>query len=137
MERLGSITSNYYHQSAAVALVYSIDEHNSLTNLRCWIEDAERYAKGAKKFLIGNKVDLEKERMQVEESTALSFARNNEITDSCVFRVSAKTGEGVHVMFKSIAQQLMEHAKPTLQSDDVFHIHTAGEEKNKQKGCSC
>ena len=135
MERLGSITSHYYHQSAAVALVYSIDEHNSLNNLRSWIEDTERYAKGARKFLVGNKIDLDKERLQVEEKTAVSFADNNDIEKSSIYRVSAKTGEGVRAMFQSMAKQLMAHAQPTFQQDDAFQIHTATEEKKQSRCC--
>ena len=138
MERTRSLTSNYYHGSHAVLFVYAIDDMYSLNVLRNWIEDAEKDARGALKFLVGNKIDLKDESTQVELQLAESFYKNNSL-DGGLFQVSAKTGEGIKEMFEAILKLLLDKKKATVQQENAFTVGAGDESElqQKTKNCSC
>ncbi|XP_031565812.1 ras-related protein Rab-18-B-like [Actinia tenebrosa] len=141
LERTGSLTSHYYHSAQAVALLYAVDELNSLNIILHWIEDAERYAPYAAKFLVANKIDLDKDDWEVEEMKAQLFMESNNIIMK--YNVSAKTGEGIKEMFEDISRYLMQQkVAPTMPHGDPFHLshEDSSLDLRKQKQfslCSC
>ncbi|PFX23834.1 ras-related protein RABE1e-like [Stylophora pistillata] len=137
MERTRSLTSNYYHNSQAVILVYAIDDMYSLTMLRNWIIDINKDAGEALKFLVGNKIDLTEEGTQVDKQLADQFCNNNGITK--LYEVSAKTGKGVREMFDDIAKLLLANKESTKRDEKSFILikGEANKEVKKESGCSC
>eukprot|EP00026_Physarum_polycephalum_P012291 Phypoly_transcript_12585.p1 GENE.Phypoly_transcript_12585~~Phypoly_transcript_12585.p1 ORF type:complete len:149 (+),score=17.15 Phypoly_transcript_12585:183-629(+) len=69
MERFRTITSNFYRGADGILLVYDVNKEESFTNMRLWMQEIQRYATGASKILVGNKIDLDGQRV-VESSTA-------------------------------------------------------------------
>lgn len=137
MERTRSLTSNYYHNSEAVILVYAIDDMYSLTLLRNWILDVNKDAGKALKFLVGNKIDLAEEGSQVDEELARRFCENNGITK--LYKVSAKTGKGVREMFDDIAKLLLANKESTTRGENTFTLkrEDMNKQAKKESGCSC
>jgi len=73
MERVASITSNYYKFAEAAILVFSLDNSASFHILSQHLLDIVTYAENAKIFLCGNKADLESSTPQVTDSDMESF----------------------------------------------------------------
>jgi GTPase SAR1 family protein len=98
-----------------------VDDLNSLNIILHWIDDVDRYAPYAAKFLVGNKSDLDRDDWEIEEGKAKMFMENNSLVTR--FTVSAKTGEGVKEMFQSISLYLMQKkVVPTLPHSDPFQL---------------
>lgn len=140
LERTGSLTSHYYHSAHAVAFLYAVDDLSSLNIVLHWIEDAERYAPYAAKFLIANKIDLDKDDWEVEEGKAQMFMESNSI--HIKYNVSAKTGEGIKEMFTDISRYLMQqNVAPTVLRGDPFHLSEEDPSldlrKKRYSTCSC
>ena len=138
MERTRSLTSNYYRNSHAVVFVYAVDDMYSLTVLRNWIEDVNKDATKALKFLVGNKIDLVDEGAVVDDDLAENFRNNNGLHS--LYQISAKTGEGVFEMFENIAKLLVRNTKATIQDRSAFAVIQAESEKAakaKQSSSCC
>lgn len=138
MERTRSLTSNYYRNSHAVVFVYAVDDMYSLTVLRNWIEDVNKDATKALKFLVGNKIDLDDEGAIVDDDSAENFRNNNGLHSH--YKISAKTGEGVFEMFENIAKLLVRNTKATIQDRSAFAVIQAESEKDakdKQSSSCC
>ena len=141
MERTRSLTSNYYRNSHAVIFVYAVDDMYSLTVLRSWVEDVNKDAPEALKFLVGNKMDLKDEGIQVDKKQAESFRKNNELKK--LYEVSAKDGAGVKDMFDDIAKMLVQNKQATVKDTNAFAVIRAESEQASKKSsgdthhCSC
>ncbi|EAY05009.1 hypothetical protein TVAG_416520 [Trichomonas vaginalis G3] len=95
-ERFQSITSNYYHGSHAIAIVYDITNRDSFENVRKWINDVDRLATPqVVKLIVGNKTDLEEKR-QVSKNEGQAFADSLGVP---FIETSAKNASNVHEMF--------------------------------------
>jgi len=79
-EKKNSIISNYYKSAEVAVFVYSINDNKSFTSIqessKELINENNDENNNVKKVLLGNKLDLEKER-QVEYKTAETFAKEN------------------------------------------------------------
>ena len=79
-EKYNSIISNYYKSAEVAVFVYSINDAKSYNSIQEWykelINEKNDENNNVKKILLGNKLDLEKER-QVEFNMAKTFANDN------------------------------------------------------------
>ena len=79
-EKYNSIISNYYKSAEVAVFVYSIDDIKSYNSIQEWykelISEKNDENNNVKKILLGNKLDLEKER-RVETKIAKTFADEN------------------------------------------------------------
>ena len=79
-EKYNSIISNYYKSAEVAVFVYSINDIKSYNSIQEWykelINEKNDENNNVKKILLGNKLDLEKER-QVEFNMAKTFANDN------------------------------------------------------------
>ncbi len=79
-EKLNSIISNYYRSAEVAVFVYSINNKNSYNYIQEWfkelISENNEEDNNVKKVLLGNKLDLDKNR-EVEYKTAQTFANEN------------------------------------------------------------
>jgi len=114
-EKYRSLAPLYYRGANAALIVYDITNKDSFEHAKNWAEEVrEREGSHVVIGLAGNKVDLEGRRM-VEKSEADAFSRKA----GFVFReTSAKTGEGILEIFKSIAE-LVPRPKPEDQEDNL------------------
>lgn len=98
-----------YLRGADVALIiYDITDMDSFQNLSQWFEQlADTVPQEIPVFIIGNKIDLNRQQM-IDDEQAKSFANRHHARFT---KTSAVTGEGVEELFKAVAKELA-HLKP-------------------------
>ncbi|XP_035544989.1 ras-related protein RABC2a-like isoform X3 [Juglans microcarpa x Juglans regia] len=106
-ERFRTLTNSYYRGAQGIILVYDVTRRDTFTNLSdVWAKEVELYStnQGCIKMLVGNKVDIDSERVvSREEGIALSKELG------CLFlECSAKTRENVEQCFEELALKIME-----------------------------
>ena len=101
-----SLITNFYRNSSLAIMVYAINNRKSFDNLDNWLKELKKESNpDAKTILIGNKVDLEKERA-VSYEEAEKYSKDYNFTS--FFETSAKTGFNAQKVFINAAITLYE-----------------------------
>jgi Ras-related protein Rab-1A len=137
-ERFQSITSNYYHGSHAIAIVYDITSRQSFDNLRRWVVDVDRLGNPQVcKIVIGNKADLEDKRA-VRRDEGQALADNLGVP---FLETSAKTSYNVREMFNQMCLAVSQRQGAGFHhslEDPWTHGHrVAGQNQGERGYCSC
>ena len=109
-EKFRSLIPMYTRDANIILLTYDIAKKESFDNLPKWLNDLTNIDFSKIIFaLVGNKIDLERER-QVTKEEAEEYAKKNNF----IFReVSAKTGEGFSELFyNDIFEQIRTKFRP-------------------------
>jgi small GTP-binding protein len=106
-ERYRAMTPMYYRRISAAVLVYSIADELSFDEIRDWKKSLETHGhKGVPLFLVGNKADLEAERIvSFNDGASLASA-----IGATFFETSARVGSGVSDLFETVAQQALAYS---------------------------
>lgn len=91
------VREGFYRGSRVGALVYDLTNEVSLKNLLAWRQEVLRAAPGIPLLLVGNKCDLDHDRVLLYGKTLGSRLGIGHVS------TSAMTGEGVEEMFSKIA----------------------------------
>ena len=138
-----SLISSFYRNAALAVLVYSIDSKKSFMNLDAWLKDIKLQSNpDIKIFLVGNKTDLEEQRV-VDFEEAKKYANENDF--DYVNETSAKTGFHTREVFIQAAKVLyLEHLKfknKANLSSSKYNLNTNAKidkgnvPKRKKDGC--
>ena len=101
-----SLISSFYRNSSLAILVYAINDENSFIHLDSWINEIKNHGNpDINIFLIGNKVDLEEQRL-VSKDMAKEFLEYNKA--NLFLETSAKTGFNAQNVFIEAAKLLYE-----------------------------
>ncbi|HMF31193.1 MAG TPA: Rab family GTPase [Candidatus Lokiarchaeia archaeon] len=101
-EQFSFVRPPFYKGASAVIFVYDITKRQSLEAIREWKAEVEKYVdESTKYFLIGNKNDLEDERVV---TTADGEVMGQELGVVGFWETSAKTGENLPDAFYTIAE---------------------------------
>jgi len=96
-ENFRSVTRAYYKASAVAMVVYDISSEESFQHIQSWIKDCKDLApKTVQLVLIGNKSDLEEERV-IKKERGEELSRENNML---FFETSALNGKGIEEAFK-------------------------------------
>ncbi|XP_015904438.1 ras-related protein Rab-43 [Parasteatoda tepidariorum] len=114
-ERFRTLTRNYFRNADACLIVFSSNEPETLTSLTQWVRDADDFSENALKALIRNKNDL---KCLIAQEKVNAFAHHHDC--DIVFNISAKTGEGIQEMFKTIAQKLILKSSRVQKNQSLF-----------------
>ncbi|KAJ3699030.1 hypothetical protein LUZ61_002735 [Rhynchospora tenuis] len=116
-ERYHSLAPMYYRGAAAAIVVYDISSTDSFTRAKKWVEELKRQGNTYMIMaLVGNKVDLEKDRkVQIEEGTQYAEENGLYFTET-----SAKTALNVNELFYEVAKRLVK-ARPPRQTGMLLH----------------
>ena len=115
-----SLITNFYRNSSLALMVYAIDDRMSFENLDNWLKELKRESNpGAKIILIGNKVDLESDRV-VSKEEAEKFAKDYNFSQ--FFETSAKTGFNTQKVFINTGIMLYEDYIKYKNSDSSSEI---------------
>ena len=96
-ENFRSVTRAYYKASAVAMVVYDITSEESFQHIQQWIKDCKDLApKTVLLVLIGNKTDLEEERV-IQKERGEELANENNML---FFETSALNGNGVEEAFQ-------------------------------------
>ncbi len=95
-ERFRSVTKGYFNNSACAIIVYDITSESSFKATKDWIEECKKYTKDSIHLvLVGNKIDLDKQRkVTMEEGKNLA-----EENGMAFYEASALTGENIEKIF--------------------------------------
>ena len=121
-ETYEEIMKNFYRSALCIFLVFSLDDENSFLNLDKWITDIKNINENESPIivLIGNKKDIESER-QITKEEIEKYCKKKEI--DTYFETSAKTGEGIHELFKEVIRKLyIKFIEPI--SSDIYSTKT-------------
>jgi len=112
-----SSMKNFYRSALCIVVVFSLEDSDSFYKVNKWIEEIqENNSDDSILVLIGNKSDLTQPRI-VPKETIEDYCRKNKIDN--YFEASAKTGENVHELFKTLVRQLfIKFANPIIQGNN-------------------
>lgn len=147
-ETYEEIMKNFYRSALCIFVVFSLDDENSFLNLDKWITDIKNINENESPIivLIGNKKDIESER-QITKEEIEKYCKKKEI--DTYFETSAKTGEGIHELFKEVIRKLyikfIEPISSDIYSTKIFDSTSQNSEINnpcginseKCKVCDC
>ena len=99
-ERFRSITSSYFRMAEYFLLVFDLTNKNTLNSIPDWIESLKEHIDKPKYMILGNKSDLERNRIPDNEiNDVLEGMDHFKINDENFIKVSAKTGENIKEAF--------------------------------------
>ena len=103
--------SSFYHGCKCALVVFDVTNPKSLENCHKWAQEAANYAKNSIKniYLIGNKIDLEDDRLiQPEdiENVAQLFRESLSFPVE-LYETSALTGENIIELFENMSRRLI------------------------------
>lgn len=103
-EKFHALGPIYYRSSNGAVLVYDITDQDSFQKVKTWVKELRKMlGKDVCLAIVGNKIDLERERhVTVEEAEdyAIKVGATHHLT-------SAKLNEGVEEMFLSLSKQML------------------------------
>ena len=138
-ERFRGLAKNYFRGANGFILVYDITDQKSFGKLKGWMNDAkEKIDSEYKMIVVGNKKDCEEER-EVSLEDLQEFGTKNNVT---TMEVSAKTGEGVDLLFNKIVEELFELKNVGIIKNDEEEDKTYNSLDNsrlpeKKHNCKC
>lgn len=112
-EKYKSMSASYFRHADVVLFVFDWSIENSFKDMKDWIKHFEDNNNGKrikKKYLIGNKNDLEK---KVNQSEIDAFTKENNLD---FMSTSAKEGDQINELFRVIATNLYDYI---MQKKDI------------------
>lgn len=107
-ERFRTLTASYFKGAHGILMVYDVSDRKSFESVSAWMKMIEQQADSEPALiLVGNKCDVEEDKVQVQNTEGQSVADTYGIP---FHLTSAKTNFGVDEAFLSIAQLVL--AKP-------------------------
>ena len=103
--------SSFYHGCKCAMVVFDVTSSETLNNAIKWADEAANYAKNSLQeiYLIGNKIDLEDQRVvsyeQIEETARAIQERTN--YNVRIYETSALTGKNIHELFEHMSKRLI------------------------------
>jgi len=140
-ETFNSISRSYYRNAVGGLLVYDITNKESFQNVKKWLENVKEFSKSPVSLvLVGNKTDLESERV-VSKEEGEAFAKEHGLP---FIETSAKQSANVdEAFFKTIEsicekmnQGVIEPKKTLSMTIETFKPFSAPHESPK-KNCLC
>lgn len=139
-ERYKAITNSFYNQSKGAIVVFDLTCLTSFKSVKRWCEEYSNVAKNNFIIIVGNKLDLVKERVISDEQISeLSQQLNLKLLTA-----SALTGENINLCFEELIQllnknNLMSYDDDSEEDDKVKpkDILISTEIEPKKENCSC
>lgn len=139
-EMFQSLSSSYIRNSYGALVVFDIVDRKSFESLKNWIKfyrDNKDENKEDLLYLVGNKIDLTKERA-ISKSEAENFMDENNLKK--YFEASAKNGNNVDKIFNSIAIDLVDiyvKNKKIKFNSEKINLNKGIKGRKKESNCRC
>ena len=136
-ERFRNVVATYFRGSNGILLIYDITNRESFKNLESWLIEIEKNAsENVLKILIGNKNDLESDRV-ISSEEGQNFANRNGMQ---FIETSAKLDTNVSEAFHTLGKLMLEfnsNKKPLEQKkpENKTLTASAGKDLNAKKKC--
>jgi Ras-related protein Rab-2A len=137
-----SLISSFYRNSSLAIIVYAIDNQESFDNLESWLDEIKSQTHpNLRIFLIGNKADLEDQRL-ISKKAAEELVKDHNI--DLFMETSAKTGSNAQEVFVKAAKMLLEDYKKYSENEgrdsnfngDKSSISLSAQENEKENEIS-
>ena len=132
-ERFGSLSSNYLKKANGIILIYDITSRESFEALNNWADEIKEKSKSDEArpiILIGNKLDLEKNRC-ISKEEGENFAKNN-CGGINFYETSCKTGENVENAINDLVSQVYnKYSGNNLNEGNNIKMNGNNEKKKK------
>ena len=136
-EKYKALSISYFRYADVVLFIFNLNEPFSFENIQNWIdnfnENNNKSKKVIKKYLIGNKSDLEQ---KVEQNLIDEFAKKNIMPYKAT---SAKTNSQINELFQMIGEELYEEIDKksivSVKSKSVSRILTKTQIKHNKNCC--
>ncbi len=102
------IRESYLEGAHCALLVYDITKQESFDNLGNWLDELKKFAGDIPFILVGNKLDLEKNR-KIQKK--LGEEKAKEIGAVNFYETSAKSGKDVDMAFEELAKSSVNYFK--------------------------
>ena len=135
-ERYRSLVLNLLKNMKGIILVYSIDNEYTFNNIKNWINSINDYIDISKTpiILVGNKKDLENERIISEEEEGRKIAEDYNFK---FYETSAKTGVNVNEIFQKLfvitVKNLKNQKNNNNKNNNNNHKNNNNKDKNNNK----
>ena len=132
-ERFKTITSTYYKGAHGIILVYDITDRESFNNVNNWLAEVKKHAgPHVVKLLVGNKCDLEQERV-VTTKEGQDFADSLGIS---FLETSAKQRINIDEAFMTLTKQVYE-LLPETERRPAETLSTKNMQRKQEKSGCC
>ena len=136
-EKYKALSISYFRYADVVLFIFNLNEPFSFENIQNWIdnfnENNNKSKKVIKKYLIGNKSDLEQ---KVEQNLIDEFAKKNIMPYKAT---SAKTNSQINELFQMIGEELYEEidkkSTVSVKGKSVSRILTKTQIKHNKNCC--
>jgi len=102
-ERYRALMPIYYRDAEAAIIVYDLTNPETLEGCQYWIDELDKHLGRCCLALVGNKADLQEQK--VTETELAPFLASGKNIFTCV--TSAKTGKGVKELFQQLVERLL------------------------------
>ena len=139
-ERFRSAAFKTIKSVQGIALVFDVTSRKTFDNVNLWLEEIKEHFDNPCLVLLGNKVDIEKEKWEVTKEEIEQFAKKKNMA---YFETSAKTSKGINESFvhlANIAYDKIEKQKkeePEEDNDDNNIVIKPEKKKKKEKKKPC
>ncbi|KAH0791119.1 small GTP-binding protein [Histomonas meleagridis] len=102
-ERYRALSPLFYQKANIALIIFDLTDRDSFEQALEWSEQACDQSSDAplQQILVGNKCDLDNKKISIEE-----MQECGEKMHAPVFQTSAKTGEGINLLFESVVELL-------------------------------
>ena len=139
-ERFRSAAFKTIKSVQGIALVFDVTSRKTFDNVNLWLEEIKEHFDNPCLVLLGNKVDIEKEKWEVTKEEIEQFAKKKNMA---YFETSAKTSKGINESFAHLANiaydKIEKHKKeePEEDNDDNNIVIKPEKKKKKEKKKPC
>ncbi|KAK8803215.1 hypothetical protein WA158_000909 [Blastocystis sp. Blastoise] len=128
-ERFRTITTSYFRGAEAVMLVYSVTNRESFNSVTNWMQQIYQHADPEIAILlVGNKIDLEKDRViSSEEGSNLAVHYNIPFVET-----SAQNGSNIDYAFYTLTKNAVDRALTPIKEKNTIQL-----EQNKKQAKCC
>ena len=111
LDRVGTLTSNFFKGAVCVMFMFSVEEISSLDNLDEIVQEAKQYINSKKCFfaLVGTKIDL-----LAEITEDFMEEKRKQLGCDKTYLISSKSGIGLKELLDDVAVKIIEQFKNTL-----------------------
>ena len=133
-ERFHSLLPSYLRDARLVFLVYDTTDNEAFSKIQRWINLIDREATKPRVALLGNKVDLQEDRM-ISTEQGRQLAKKHGFL---YFETSAKTGWNVKRAFKEATASMLEPDTQPVKAEEFVNVVLDTVQPDEAKeGCLC